>query len=229
MMTKPKSKSKSISQVLSNSIDDLYYSCSLEFWLSIATVGIAADWIFKFGTESLLITLAWAGVLGTYIFSTSRLANRLWYDLRNLQAPRHLGLWLAGLGVLATLFFVNAMTDPAHGLIVTASGTTAIKGMLSGNAFGTATASTTTTAAAASGGSGVVTGGTGTAGLSVFADTVITLIKVIFALSFIFALYGAYQKYQERAELQEIVQSPVILIIVVLAIDGMLQVILGAT
>jgi hypothetical protein len=200
MMTKSKPKSKSISQVLSNSIDDLYYSCSLEFWLSIATVGIAADWIFKFGTESLLITLAWAGVLGIYIFSTSRMANRFWYDLRSLQAPRHLGLWLAGLGVLATLFFVNAMSDPAHALIVTVSGEAKIKALLNGSQLSAA--------------------GTPSTAMAGFADMVITLIKVIFALAFLFGLYGSYQKYQERAELQEIVQGPIVLIVVVLAIDG---------
>jgi hypothetical protein len=188
MMTKHKPKSKSISQILSKSIDDLYYSCSLEFWLSIATVGIAADWIFKFGTESLLITLAWAGVLGIYIFSTSRMANQLWYDLRSLQAPRHLGLWLAGLGVLATLFFINAMTDPAHALIITQSGVTAITTLLGG----TAAAPTAAASTAAASTTGIVATNTG---LTAFAGTVVTLIKVIFALAFIFGIYGSYQKY----------------------------------
>jgi hypothetical protein len=219
MMTKSKPKSKSISQVLSNSIDDLYYSCSLEFWLSIATVGIAADWIFKFGTESLLVTLAWAGVFGIYIFSTSRMANRLWYDLRSIQAPRHLGLWLAGLGVLATLFFVNAMTDPAHALILTDSGVNAITNLLSGTA--TATNASITAASASSSTTAIATN----TGLSAFAGMVITLIRVIFALAFMFGIYGAYQKYNERAELQEIVQGPIVLIIAVLAIDGILAMI----
>jgi hypothetical protein len=217
MMTKYQQKTTAKPRFSLALIDNLYYSCSLEFWLSIATVGIAADWICKFGTESLVITLAWAGIIGTYIFSTSRMANRLWHDLRSLRAPRHLGVWLAGLTVLATLFFVNVMTDPAHALIITASGVTAITTLLSGTA---------TTAGAA--GSSILTGTAPTA-LASFAGMVVTLIKVIFALAFLFGLYASYQKYQERAELQEIVQGPVVLIVVVLAIDGVLGMILGAT
>ena len=208
MMTRYKHKSKAKPQFTLGFIDDIYYSLSLEFWLSIATVGIAADWIFKFGTESLVITLAWAGILGTYIFSTSRIASRLWYDLQKMQAPKHLGVWLCGLAVLATLFFVNAMTDPAHALIVTDSGEAKIKALLDGSQL-----------------SGAGTPSTAMAG---FANMVITLIKVIFALAFIFGLHGSYQKFQERAELQEIVQAPVVLIVVVLAIDGMLGLIFKA-
>jgi hypothetical protein len=218
MMTKHKPKSKSISQVLSKSIDDLYYSCSLEFWLSIATVGITADWIFKFGTESLLITLAWTGVLGIYIFSTSRMANRLMRDLRSIQAPRHLSLWLAGLGFLTILFAINAMTDPAHALILTDSGETAIKNLLSGTS---STATTATTATATASATAIATN----TSISAFGGTVINLIKVFFALAFIFGLYGSYQKYNERAELQEIVQGPVVLVVTVISIDGILALI----
>lgn len=217
-MTRSKPKSKPAFQALSDSIDNLYYSCSLEFWLSIATVGIAADWIFKFGTESLLITLVWAGILGTYIFSTSRLANRLMRDLRSIKAPKYLGVWLAGLAALTTLFFINAMTDPAHALIITDSGEAAIRALLSGTAPGA------TGAGGATAGS-ILTGTAATTpppALAAFGNTVVTLIKVIFALAFLFGLYGSYQKYNERAELQEVVQGPVVLIIVVLAIDGIL-------
>lgn len=202
-MTRYKRKAKP--QFTLSFIDDIYYALSLEFWLSIATVGIAADWIFKFGTESLVVTLIWAGILGTYIFSTSRVANRLWSDLRNIKAPRYMGLWLAGLAVLTTLFFVNAMTDPAHALIVTNSGEQAIKDLLSGKGTG---------------GTAVLTGAP--TALAAFGSLVVTLIKVIFALAFLFGIYGSYQKYQERAELQDIVQAPVVLVIAVLAIDGIL-------
>lgn len=217
-MTRSKHKAKP--QFTLSFIDDIYYSLSLEFWLSIATVGIAADWIFKFGTESLVVTLIWAGILGTYIFSTSRMANRLWQDLRGIKAPRYMGLWLAGLATLTTLFFINAMTDPAHALIITQSGVTAITTLLGGTS-GATTATGTTAATTA-----IV--GTAPAGLAAFANMVVNLIKVVFALAFIFGIYGAYQKYNERAELQDIVQGPVVLIIAVLAIDGILAMIFGA-
>lgn len=217
-MTRYKRKAKP--QFTLSFIDDIYYSLSLEFWLSIATVGIAADWIFKFGAESLVITLVWAGILGTYIFSTSRIANRLWHDIRGIKAPRYLGLWLAGLATLATLFFVNAMTDPAHALIITNSGVTAITTLLGGT-------STAPTAAGATGAAGTAII-TAPGGLAAFAGMVVNLIKVVFALAFIFGIYGSYQKYNERAELQEVVQGPVVLIVAVLAIDGILAMIFGA-
>lgn len=219
MMTRSKRKAKP--QFTLSFIDDIYYSLSLEFWLSIATVGIAADWIFKFGTESLVVTLIWAGILGTYIFSTSRMANQLWSDLRSLKAPRYMGLWLAGLATLATLFFVNAMTDPAHALIITQSGVTAITTLLGGT-------STAPTGAGATGAAGTAII-TAPGGLAAFAGMVVNLIKVVFALAFIFGIYGSYQKYNERAELQEVVQGPVVLIVAVLAIDGILAMIFGAS
>ncbi len=59
----------------SSLLDRIYYSFSIDFWLSIVTVGIAADWMFKFGTSSLLVTLAWTGILGTYSIFSNRTAG----------------------------------------------------------------------------------------------------------------------------------------------------------
>ncbi len=199
MMTKYNSKKTKFKSSL---LDKVYYSFSVEFWLSIVTVGIAADWIFKFGTDSLVITLAWAGILGTYMVFTNRVAGDLWYNFRRIKTPQHRSLLIAGMTVLGSLFLITCMTDPAHALIVTASGEAKIKALLNGSQLSAA--------------------GTPSTAMAGFADMVITLIKVFFALAFVFGLYGSYQKYQERAELQEIVQAPVVLIVVVLAIDGIL-------
>jgi hypothetical protein len=84
MMTKYNSKKTKFKSSL---LDRVYYSFSVEFWLSIVTVGIAVDWIFKFGTDSLVITLAWAGILGTYMVFTNRVAGDLWYNFRGIKAP----------------------------------------------------------------------------------------------------------------------------------------------
>jgi FlaA1/EpsC-like NDP-sugar epimerase len=71
-------------------------------------------------------------------------------------------------------------------------------------------------------GEGLSGAGTTATGMAPFANMVILMVKLFFALAFAFGLYGSYQKYNERAELQEIVQSPVVLSVVVLAIDGIL-------
>jgi hypothetical protein len=201
MMTKYNHKH----QPKSNLLDRIYYSCSVEFWLAIVTIGIAADWIFKFGTSSLLITLAWTGILGTYLVYSNRTAGDLWYNFRRIKAPQHLSLLVAGLTVLCSLFLITCMTDPAHALIITASGTKAITDLLSGTGLGV----------------------TNTA-LAGFATFVINFVKVSFAIAFIFGLKDAYDKTRERAELQDIVQAPIVLIAVVIAIDAVMGMIFGA-
>lgn len=182
-----------------NLVDKVYCAFSIEFWLSIATVGIATDWVLKFGSNSLLITLAWAGILGTYLVFTNRTVEKFWYKFRTVKAPQHVALLVAGMTILFSLFLINCMTEPSHALIITANGTTQMANLLSGASFGFTAPG---------------------AGLTSFGAGVVILIKVIFALAFLFGLYGSYQKYQERAELQEIVQAPIVLIVVVLALDG---------
>lgn len=187
-----------------NLVDKVYYAFSIEFWLSIATVGIVADWVLKFGSNSLLITLAWAGILGTYLVFTNRTAGELWYKFRSVKAPQHVALLVAGMTILGSLFVLNCAIDPAHAIILSNAGEAKIKSLLDGTAFGVVP----------------------TVALATFATGVVLIIKVIFALVFLFSLYGAYQKYQERAELQEIVQNPIVLIVVAAAIDAILAVIL---
>lgn len=189
----------------SSLLDRVYYSCSVEFWLSIVTIGIAADWIFKFGTSSLLITLAWTGILGTYLVCSNRTAGDLWYKFRHIKAPQHQSLLIAAIAVLGSLFMITCMTDPAHALIITASGTKAITDLLSGTGLGVTNTS-----------------------LAGFATFVINFIKVAFAIAFIFGIKDAYDKTRERAELQEVIQAPIVLIAVVIAIDAVMGMIFGA-
>jgi hypothetical protein len=189
----------------SNSLNKLYNSFSLEFWLSILTVGVAADWIFKFGSNSLLISAIWAAILSTCLVLSNKVAGDLWTRVQRLKTPRHISLLLASSTFLFALFLINCATDPAHALIVTDSGVNEIKTLMTGS------------------GTGAVKG------LDAFANTVVLLVKVFFALAFAFGLYQSYQKYQERAELQEIVQAPVVLAVVIMAIDGFLGLIFTST
>lgn len=189
----------------SSLLDRIYYSCSVEFWLSIVTIGIATDWIFKFGANSLLLTLAWVGILGTYLIFSNRMAGDIWYNFRRIKTPQHVSLLVTGISVLGGLFLITCMTDPAHALIITASGTQTITNLLSGTSLGV----------------------TNTA-LAGFATFVISFIKVAFAIAFMFGMKDAYDKTRDRAELQEIVQAPIVLIAVVIAIDAVMGMIFGA-
>jgi hypothetical protein len=181
-------------------IDELFRSFSLEFWISLATVAVAADFIFKFGTTSLIVTVIWAVVLGFCAVMTNQVASKTFQDFNRAKIQPNLKWGLLILGVLFSLLCLGCMTDPAHALIINTNGEQQIKDLLSGKGLTKA-------------------GETGT-GLGAFADMVITGIKVFFAITAIFALKGAYDKYNERAELTEIIQAPVVLIIVILAIDG---------
>ncbi|AFY97130.1 hypothetical protein [Chamaesiphon minutus] len=183
----------------SSLLDRVYYSCSVEFWLSIVTVGIAADWIFKLGVNSLLITLAWTGTLGTYLIFSNRIAGDLWYKFRSIKAPQHLLLLVAGISILGSLFLITCITDTAHALILTNSGEQQIKDLISGKDVGVSNSS-----------------------LAGFGTMIVNLIKVSFGIACVFGIKHAYDKYRERAEIQEIVEAPVILIIAVSAVDGIM-------
>jgi hypothetical protein len=180
-------------------IDRLFRSFSLEFWISLATVAVAADFIFKFGTTSLIVTIIWTAVLGFCAVMTNQVASKTFQDFNRAKIQPNLKWGLLSLGVLFVLLCIGCMTDPAHALIINKNGETEIKNLLSGQGLSSGTAGT---------------------GLGAFATMVITGINVFFAITAIFALKGAYDKYNERTELTEIIQAPVVLIIVILAIDG---------
>jgi hypothetical protein len=192
-------------QPKSGFLSKIYNSFSLEFWLSVMTVAVAADWIFKFGSNSMLITVIWAIILGSCLVFTNKVAEDLWSTLCRVKSSRKLTFLVSGAVVLTSLFFFTCMTDTAHALILTDSGVSKIKGLMKPSG-----------------------GGTAAAGLDTFADNVIIIIKLVFALAFIFGLYDSYQKFKERAELQEIVQNPLILTIFVVGIDGLIFMIFGA-
>jgi hypothetical protein len=214
------------SRINSNKVlDRIYYAMPVEIWLSLAIIVAIADLIFNYGTTSIAITVAVGIILGIYLVQTNTIMSSIWTKFsRTIQIRQNVIPLFVVSTILGTILMVFTVVDSAHGLIITASGVTAFKGLLSGSVF-TGAAVTTT-------GAGVVTGTTAVTSASSntmqgFANGVILLIKVIFAIAFIFGLKNAYDKYTERAEMVEIVQAPAMLIFVVVAIDGMMNLIFG--
>jgi hypothetical protein len=194
----------------------------VEFWLSLAIVGATADLIFNYRTTSVVITIALGIILGIYLIHSNNTVGSIWAKFaKTIQTRKNLVPLLCVSTILGTILMVMTITDSAHGLIITSSGVSAIKGLISGQTF---------TGAAVQVGTANVNGSTtaGTNSLNGFADGVIVLIKVIFAFAFLFGLKNAYDKYTERAELTEIVQAPAVLIFVVVVIDGIMNLIFGA-
>jgi hypothetical protein len=201
-----------------NILDRIYYSMPVEVWLSLAIVGASADLIFNYGTTAIVTAAALVIVLGIYlVHSNEAVANVFNKFAKTIQAPKNVIPLLLVSTILGTALMVFTIHDSAQALIITASGLTAMKGLISGQTF--------TGAAVTVGGS---VGGASSAGsLTGFADGVVLLIKVIFAIAFVFGLKNSYDKYTERAELTEIVQAPAVLIFVVVAIDAVMNLIFG--
>ncbi len=200
----------------------------VEFWLGVAIVGASADLIFNYGSTAIVVTLALTMVLGIYLVQTSDAIASIWTKFaKAVKAPQNVIPVLCISTILGTTLMVMTITDSAQALIMTQSGVKAMTGLISGTTF---TASNTAGSGGAGGGA-TSSGGTtsGVATLTGFAEGVIVLIKVIFALAFLFGLKNAYDKYTERAELTEIVQAPAVLIFVVVAIDSIMSLIFGAT
>jgi hypothetical protein len=204
-----------------NVLDRIYYSMPVEVWLSLAIVGASADLIFNYGTTAIVTAAALVIVLGIYlVYSNEAVANICNKFVKTIQAPKNVIPLLLVSTILGTALMVFTIHDSAQALIITASGLSAFKGLISGQTF--------TGAAVQVGGSvGSTTASSNAAGLVGFADGVVVLIKVIFALAFLFGLKNAYDKYKERAELTEIVQGPAVLIFVVVAIDAIMNLIFG--
>jgi hypothetical protein len=216
-------KSKKMIRNNNNVFNKIYYSMPVEFWLGVAIVGASADLIFNYGSTAIVVTLALVMVLGIYLVQTSDAIASIWTKFaKAVKAPQNVIPVLCISTILGTTLMVMTITDSANALIITSSGVGALKGLISGQTF-TGAAVTVGTAAV----NGSNSAGTNT--LAGFAEGIIVLIKVIFALAFLFGLKNSYDKYTERAELTEIVQAPAVLIFVVVAIDGVMNLIFGAT
>lgn len=100
-------------------------------------------------------------------------------------------------GLLVGITVFNYATSPSSALILTNSGISVLTTILSGGAAG----------GAASPAAGIL-------------NNVILVFRVLFFLGFMWALYRAYDKYSQQAELLDVIQTPVVLLIVVGIIDA---------
>jgi hypothetical protein len=177
-----------------NFLDKIYNSFSTDFWLIVANITLVTNWFLN--PESLVATMAMAGSASLVIFVILHNNHRMNRIFSNFIANHtKTGLLTLTLGLVTTITVFNFMTSPSHALILTEEGVSVLKTLFSGS------------------------GGT-----NVAADKIIGLMilvfRVLFFLGFMLALYRAYDKYAQQAELGDVVQTPLVLLIVVGIVDG---------
>jgi hypothetical protein len=195
-----------------NAFDRFYHSFSTEFWLATASAIVIFNWLLhpSSGVAAFLM-LAGAGLGGFALYSTnSRIAKNVGNFMRKYGNN---GAWLLFLGLVVGITVFNYATSPSSALILTNSGVATLQNMVSG---------TSTSAAAATAGTG-----SGTAVGSGIINNVIIIFRILFFIGFMWALYRAYDKYAQQAELLDVIQTPIVLIIVVGIIDGAAAIFLG--
>ena len=65
-------------------------------------------------------------------------------------------------------------------------------------------------------------------GATAIIDNMIIVFRILFFTGFMWALYRAYDKYTQQAELLDVIQTPIVLLVVVGIIDAAALMFLGA-
>lgn len=179
-----------------NAFDRFYHSFSAEFWLITASAIIIFDWcLHPASSTAAFLMLATVSLGGFALCSTNPRIGRTANDF--LRKHGKSGVWLMFVGLLVGITVFNYATSPSSALILTNSGIAVLTTILSGGAAG----------GAASPAAGIL-------------NNVILVFRVLFFLGFMWALYRAYDKYSQQAELLDVIQTPVVLLIVVGIIDA---------
>ncbi|PSB57068.1 hypothetical protein [Chamaesiphon polymorphus] len=179
-----------------NVFDRFYHSFSAEFWLITASAIIIFDWcLHPSSSTAAFLMLATVSLGGFALCSTNPRIGRTASDF--LRKHGKSGVWLMFVGLLVGITVFNYATSPSSALILTNSGISVLTTILSGGAAG----------GAASPAAGIL-------------NNVILVFRVLFFLGFMWALYRAYDKYSQQAELLDVIQTPVVLLIVVGIIDA---------
>ncbi|WP_373543514.1 hypothetical protein [Chamaesiphon sp.] len=201
-----------------NVFDRFYHSFSAESWLIVASAIIIFDWYLHpaNGTAALLM-LAVVGLAGFAVYFTNPSIGETVNEFFHKYGKN--GTWLMFVGLLVGITVFNYATSPSSAIILTNSGVATLTAIISGN-VGAVTAG-----GAATAGGGV--GGAAPAGATAIINNIIILFRVLFFLGFMWALYRAYEKYTQQAELLDVIQTPVILLVVVGIIDGAAALFLG--
>jgi hypothetical protein len=206
-------------QVSEGFIDRIYHSFSVDFWLITASLVLVTNWFLHPASTVATILMVVGASLGGFIAinSNPRIARALTNFIRDNKKT---GIWTLVLGLIVGITVFNFMTSPSDALILNTAGSTALKKLLGGSGSSAAAGFTAVTAA--------TTVGSTNSGVDTMIDNMMLVFKALFFVGFMWALYKAYDKYTQQSELQDIIQTPLVLLIVVGIIDGAASVFLGA-
>ena len=180
-------------------IDRIYHSFSVDFWLIAASLVLVTNWfLHPTSTVAAILMAAGAGLGGFIAIDSNPRINRALTNF--VRDNKKTGIWMLILGLIVGITVFNFMTSPSDALILTDSGKTGLKKLMGGD----------------------------TGAVATVIDQIFLVFKALFFIGFMWALYKAYDKYTQQAELQDVIQTPLVLLIVIGIIDGAATVFLGA-
>jgi hypothetical protein len=183
-----------------NQIERAIYSCSVEFWLSLATITILANLMFKFGVESVMMAVIWAGIIGVCGLYANEFCAKTWSGFGLIRCSgKQRQLTLLCVGSISAICSLLFLTTPANALILDNKGAGALIAIMD---------NTTSVADPAFATLVSTTGG-----------KVVILIKAAFLLAFVLIGLASIEKFRERAEWSEIVIPPAVFLAIVGFVD----------
>lgn len=183
-----------------NQIERAIYSCSVEFWLSLATITILANLMFKFGVESVIMAVIWAGIIGACGLYANEFCAKTWSGFgRICCSGKQRQLILLSVGSICAICSLLFLTTPANALILDNKGAGALIAIMD---------NTTSVADPAFATLVSTTGG-----------KIVILIKAAFLLAFVLIGLASIEKFRERAEWSEIVIPPAVFLAIVGFVD----------
>ena len=183
-----------------NLVERAIYARSVEFWLSVATITVVANWMSKFGIASVLMAVIWAAIVGAYCLYANEFCSKIWSGFRRIHiSGKQLQLLLLGVSSLAALCSLLFFTTPADALILDNKGAGALIAIMDNTtsvtdpAFGTLVSTT--------------------------GGKMVILIKAAFLFAMVLIGLAAIEKFRERAEWSEIVIPPAVFLAIVGFVD----------
>ena len=183
-----------------NCIERAIYARSVEFWLSVATITVGANWMFKFGIESVFGAAIWVSIIGVYCLYANEFCAKTWSGFGRIRvSSKQRQLILLGVGSICAICSLLFFTTPANALILDNKGAGALIAIMD---------NTTSVADPAFATLVSTTGG-----------KVVILIKAAFLLAFVLIGISSIEKFRERAEWSEIVIPPAVFLAIVGFVD----------
>jgi hypothetical protein len=186
-----------------NVIGRIYNSFSLDFWLTTANLVLVTNWFLH--PESLIATTCMAGgvsLVGCALVNGNRHNTQKFNEF--LRRYKITGLLCLILGLVTAITVFNYATDPSQALILTNQGITELRSIFT------------------------MGGATANAGVASIINGMVLIFRILFFVGFMIALYKAYEKYTQQSEVMDIIQTPLILLIVVGIVDAAAAIFLKA-